>query len=131
MPYVANVERSCTSGGAFGRYGVGCSIGGRGFRVGQDAKGRSYTAAPIPGTGLYSRTYSGQRKAAARRATPASGAATERNTGIRPAVGMLALAFMAGGLVVFILTPHPTTPPPATPPATVSEPVTPLQPIRV
>ena len=40
--------------------GVGYSIGGRGFRVGQDAKGRSYTAASIPGTGLYSREYSSQ-----------------------------------------------------------------------
>jgi hypothetical protein len=28
--------------------GVGYSIGGRGFRVGQDAKGRAYTAASIP-----------------------------------------------------------------------------------
>lgn len=41
------------------------------------------------------------------------GAATERNTGIVLAVGILALAFLAGGLVVFILTPRPTTPPPA------------------
>ena len=36
----------------FSKSGVGYSVGVRGFRVGKDAKGRSYTAASIPGTGL-------------------------------------------------------------------------------
>jgi Protein of unknown function (DUF4236) len=38
--------------------GVGISAGVKGLRVGRDAKGRSYTALSIPGTGLYKRTYS-------------------------------------------------------------------------
>jgi hypothetical protein len=37
--------------------GIGYSIGDRGFRIGKDAKGRSYTAASIPGTGIYRRDY--------------------------------------------------------------------------
>lgn len=32
--------------------GVGYSIGGRGFRAGVDARGRRYTSASLPGTGL-------------------------------------------------------------------------------
>lgn len=44
----------------FSKSGVGYSIGARGFRVGKDAKGRSYTAASIPGTGLYNRTYTSE-----------------------------------------------------------------------
>jgi hypothetical protein len=34
------------------RSGVGYSVGGRGFRVGVDARGRRYTSASIPGTGI-------------------------------------------------------------------------------
>lgn len=37
--------------------GVGGSVGIKGLRKGIDAKGRSYTHASIPGTGIYSRTY--------------------------------------------------------------------------
>ena len=32
-------------------------MGGRGLRIGKDAKGRSYTNVSIPGTGLSNRTY--------------------------------------------------------------------------
>lgn len=109
------------------KYGVGTSIGVRGFRIGTDAKGRSYTAASIPGTGLYSRTYSSQGRAAGGDAAGTPGAATGNGTG-RLALGMLALAFVAGGLVVFMLMPR-TLPPPITPPATVTAPVAPAVPI--
>jgi hypothetical protein len=37
--------------------GLGFSVGGRGFRAGKDAKGRRYTQASIPGTGIYRRDY--------------------------------------------------------------------------
>ena len=87
--------------------GIGTSVGIRGFRVGTDAKGRSYTAASVPGTGLYSRTYSSQVKAAGGNAAQLPGAATARNNGIGLAFGMLAVVFMAGGLVVFMLMPGP------------------------
>ncbi|MDR3726339.1 MAG: DUF4236 domain-containing protein [Terracidiphilus sp.] len=102
--------------------GIGTSIGVRGFRVGQDAKGRSYTAASIPGTGIYNRTYTSQGKEG--NATPESVAPQGRSSGMGLAVGMLLLAFLAGGLVVSVLTPHPA-PAPAPPPAAVTEPVAP------
>jgi hypothetical protein len=37
--------------------GVGYSVGTRGFRVGQDARGRRYQAVSIPKTGIYRRDY--------------------------------------------------------------------------
>lgn len=107
--------------------GVGTSIGVRGFRIGQDAKGRSYTAASIPGTGLYSRTYSRQGRAADGNPAGLSGTPMGRGGGIALVLGMLALAFMAGGLVVFLAMPRPL-PPPAPPPAAVSAPIAPAQP---
>jgi hypothetical protein len=41
----------------FSKSGVGWSLGGRGFRIGKDAKGRTYSQTSIPGTGIYNRTY--------------------------------------------------------------------------
>ena len=110
--------------------GIGTSIGVRGFRVGTDAKGRSYTAASIPGTGLYERKYSKQGGSAVHAAVPAEGTPERRGNGAGFALGILLLAFMAGGLVVFILMPHSITPP-VTPPATVSIPQSPAQPAGV
>jgi len=109
--------------------GVGYSIGGRGFRVGQDAKGRSYTAASIPGTGLYSRTYSSKARASSGNAAGLPGAPQDRTRSIGLAVGMLALAFIAGGLVVAMVMSHPATTAPITPPAALSAPLAPPQPI--
>jgi hypothetical protein len=37
--------------------GFGYSFGGRGFRIGKDARGRAYRSTSIPGTGIYNRTY--------------------------------------------------------------------------
>jgi hypothetical protein len=121
----------------FSKSGVGYSIGGRGFRVGQDAKGRSYTAASIQGTGLYSREYSSQGKDAALMPRDVHGnlsdAADRRNSGVSLAVGMLAAAFVAGGLVTLLLTALLSTPPaapPVTPPAAVSAPIMPPAPVK-
>jgi len=111
----------------FSKSGMGYSVGARGFRVGKDAKGRSYTAASIPGTGLYSRTYSGKARAGgAGVGSPAAPAG--RSGGIALALGMLALAFMAGGLVVFLVMPRPV-PLLVTPPVAASAPQAPAQPI--
>jgi hypothetical protein len=44
--------------------GLGYSFGGRGFRIGKDARGRKYTSTSIPGTGIYNRTYSKPSKPA-------------------------------------------------------------------
>ncbi|HVJ07102.1 MAG TPA: DUF4236 domain-containing protein [Acidisarcina sp.] len=113
----------------FSKSGIGYSVGGRGFRVGQDARGRSYTSASIPGTGLYSRQYSGKgkppRENSAANVDAGSGADSQPRSGNG---GMLFLMFVAGGLLVLLLThifsPRPTAPP-ATPPAAVAAPVAP------
>jgi Protein of unknown function (DUF4236) len=82
--------------------GIGYSIGVRGFHVGKDAKGRSYTSASIPGTGLYSRNYSGS---APRPDTP--GAIVQAPAGTEQRSGgngrAVVLAFLAGGVLTLIL----------------------------
>jgi hypothetical protein len=110
--------------------GIGTSIGVPGFRIGRDAKGRSYTAASIPGTGLYERKYSKQGESAAPAGVPAEDTPERRGNGAGFALGILLLVFMTGGLVVFILMPHSITPP-VTPPATVSVPQSPAPPAAV
>jgi hypothetical protein len=115
----------------FSKSGVGYSMGVRGFRVGKDAKGRSYTAASIPGTGLYSRTYAGKGTATGGDAAPASGVPSQQRAGNGPA---LVVAFIAGGVLVLFLTAlfssHSVTPP-VVPPVAVSVPVAPPQPVPV
>lgn len=37
--------------------GIGASLGIPGFRVGKDAKGRTYQQTSLPGTGIYRRDY--------------------------------------------------------------------------
>ena len=81
--------------------GVGTSIGVRGFRVGTDAKGRSYTAASIPGRGLDNRTYPGKGTAAGVDAAPGSGTPPQQRAGNGTP---LVMAFIAGGLLVLFLT---------------------------
>lgn len=114
----------------FSKSGVGYSVGVRGYRVGKDAKGRSYTAASIPGTGLYNRTYSGKGAAAGGDATPASGVPSQQRAGNGSA---LVVAFIAGGLLVLFLTAlfssHPSAPPAAAP-AVVSVPAAPPTPVK-
>jgi len=105
--------------------GLGASLGVRGLRVGTDAKGRSYTATSIPGTGIYQRQYSSHSPTPGNNAAPITGA--RQSSGVGLAVGIFILVFMAGGLVVYLLTPKPT-PPPVTPPAALSIPVAPLEP---
>jgi len=57
----------------FSKSGIGYSAGVRGFRVGTDAKGRTYTAASIPGSGLYNRAYYGASKPIAQNTVPLTG----------------------------------------------------------
>lgn len=111
--------------------GIGYSVGVRGFRVGKDAKGRSYTSASIPGTGLYSRNYSGSAPGASDPgATVQSPTGTEQRSGGNG--GAVVFAFLAGGVLTLILVglfSSKPTPPPAPAPAAVSAPVAPPQPI--
>jgi cell division septation protein DedD len=81
--------------------GLGYSLGVRGLRVGTDAKGRSYTAASIPGTGIYNRTYSSTDhiatgEAASSHPTLGAGASTPQaaSSGLS-----LVVVFVAGVLV--------------------------------
>lgn len=94
--------------------GVGYSIGGRGFRVGQDAKGRSYTSASIPGTGLYSRTYLTPPTA-----QPGSQIHPQITTTAQQGRGMgLVLLFGAGvlvGMALMGIFSSPSAPPPIAP----------------
>jgi len=93
--------------------------------VGQDAKGRTYTAASIPGTGLYNRQYSGVSKPIAQSAANPTSAPPQSVTGN----GLkLFVAFMLGGVVFSIIgAMMPSSPVvrPVPPPAVVIAPVAP------
>jgi hypothetical protein len=105
--------------------GVGYSVGVRGIRVGQDARGRSYTAASIPGTGLYNRTYSSQGRAAGGDSISGSGATSQ--LGVGNGLGIVVAFFAGAALVLFLVALFSSQPssPPVTPPAAVTVPVTP------
>jgi hypothetical protein len=116
----------------FSKSGIGYSAGVRGFRVGQDAKGRTYTAASIPGTGLYNRQYSGVSKPIAQSAASPTSAPLQSGTGN----GLkLFIAFMLGGVVFSIIgammSSSPAAPPAPTPAAVIAPaappPVTPAK----
>ena len=107
----------------FSKSGIGYSAGVRGFRVGTDARGRTYTAASIPGTGLYNRAYYGASKPIAQNTAPLTGVPPQptAGNGLR-----LFVAFMAGGVVFSIIGAMMSSPParpPAPPPAAVIAPV--------
>jgi hypothetical protein len=109
----------------FSKSGIGYSAGVRGFRVGQDAKGRTYTAASIPGTGIYNRQYSGVSKPIAQSAASPTSASPQSGTGN----GLkLFIAFMFGGVVFSLIGAMMSSPPaapPTPPPAAVIAPVAP------
>jgi hypothetical protein len=98
--------------------------GGRGH-LGSDAKGRTYIAAFIPGTGLYNRAYYGASKPIAQNTVPLTGVP------LQPAAGnglKLFIAFMAGGVVFSIVGARMYNPPASPPvllPAAVITPVVP------
>jgi hypothetical protein len=105
--------------------GIGVSAGVRGFRVGTDAKGRTYAAASIPGTGLYNRAYYGASKPIAQNTVPLTSVPPQPRTGN----GLkLLVAFMLGGVVFSIIGAMMSGPPAsplAPPPAAVIAPVAP------
>jgi hypothetical protein len=114
----------------FSKSGIGYSAGVRGFHVGQNAKGTPYTAASIPGTGIYNRQYYGASKTIAQ--SPAA-QGSDSPTSAPPQTGTgnglkLFLAFLAGGVVFSIIgamLSGPPASPPTPPPAAVSAPVVP------
>ena len=104
--------------------GVGNSIGVRGFRVGKDARGRSYTAASIPGTGIYNRQYSG--KAPPLSATLSSGVSPQRVIGRRLPVLLVLFAGIVLGMVLMALfSDRPAPAPPVAPPVQQAAPPAP------
>jgi hypothetical protein len=105
--------------------GIGVSAGVRGLRLGADAKGRTYTAASIPGTGIYNRAYYGASKPIAQNTVPLAGATPQ--PGARNGLKLF-IAFMAGGVVFSIIgamMSGPPARPPAPPPVAVIAPVVP------
>ena len=109
----------------FSKSGIGYSAGVRGFRVGTDAKGTTYTAASIPGTGIYNRAYYGASKPIAQNTVPLTGVPPQprARNGLK-----LFVAFMAGGVVFSIIgamMSGPPASPPAPPPAAVITPIVP------
>jgi hypothetical protein len=73
--------------------GIGYSVGFRGFRIGKDAKGRNYSQASIPGTGIYRRDYY-------RAAGPVTPVASKKAFSWTPAS---VVAVGAVGLALFLL----------------------------
>src|ERR1035437_72424 len=109
----------------FSKSGIGYSAGVRGFRVGTDAKGRTYTAASTPGTGLYHRAYYGASKPITQNTVPLPG--VPRQPSARSGLKLF-IAFMTGGVVFSIIGAMMSAPPaspPAPPPAAVIAPVVP------
>jgi len=86
--------------------GLGYSFGGRGFRIGRDAKGRSYTSTSIPGTGIYNRSYS--RNVPKQRA-PRYTSSSQGNTAIPNGKQFsgrklaTAAAYVAAGTAIYLL----------------------------
>jgi hypothetical protein len=85
--------------------GVGYSFGGRGFRIGKDARGRKYTSMSIPGTGIYNRTYSqaAQNTATAKNTAtpmviPPPGTLSVRNRSV-----VRVVAYFVGALAIYAL----------------------------
>jgi hypothetical protein len=83
--------------------GLGYSIGGRGFRVGRDSRGRKYRAISIPGTGIFNRTYTSkkignQKPASYNSSTPPSckqsSQSLSQGLGTRKVLLYIALAFL-------------------------------------
>ena len=79
--------------------GLGWSVGGRGFRVGRDARGRRYTAASVPGTGIFYRSY---KKSAAQVSSPGSKSYLGGRAAVCLAVCVAAAALIYG-VLLFLL----------------------------
>ncbi len=112
----------------FSKSGIGTSVGVRGFRVGKDAKGRTYTASSIPGTGIYNRQYSSASSPAAQSTASADSPTTASSQSVMGNGLKLFIAFLAGGVVFSIvgaLLSSPPAAPTVPPPAAVSAPIVP------
>jgi len=70
--------------------GLGLSVGPRGLKVGMDSKGRAYTSAGIPGTGLSSRRYLGR---------PGAALSPSPRTTQRQSIGTFGAVLLAGALL--------------------------------
>ena len=95
-----NLKRSLNLGPLrlnLSKSGMGYSMGVRGFRIGKDAKGRTYSASSIPGTGLYRRDYFSPSQPTGKQAgqtnNPNAGATT----------GTKVLLYAGAAVVIYIL----------------------------
>jgi hypothetical protein len=89
--------------------GLGYSIGGRGFRIGRDARGRQYRSFSIPGTGIFNRTYTNTRSKATKPPVYSPTPTTSTNQTVQgkaqqSAIGKIALYFFVAALIYVVLT---------------------------
>jgi len=89
--------------------GLGYSIGGRGFRVGRDARGRKYRSFSIPGTGIFNRTYTNTRPTTTKPPlnNPTPTTSTNQPVQGKPqqsAIGKIAVYFFAAAVIYVVLT---------------------------
>jgi hypothetical protein len=85
--------------------GVGFSVGGRGFHAGIDAKGRRYTSASLPGTGISWREYHKTQPHSAAHPPPMLPAAPVSTSGsrvVKNVVLTIVLALLAATLVAIV-----------------------------
>lgn len=88
--------------------GLGYSIGGRGFRVGRDARGRQYRSLSIPGTGIFNRTYAkkaigNQNSAVYNRSAASPGTTNGSAPSQRMPILKIGLYLLAAGLIYLLL----------------------------
>jgi hypothetical protein len=89
--------------------GLGYSVGGRGFRVGRDARGRKYRSFSIPGTGIFNRTYTNAKPATTKPPlnNPTPTISTNQTVQGKPqqsAVGKIVVYFFVAAVIYVVLT---------------------------
>jgi len=89
--------------------GLGYSIGGRGFRVGRDARGRQYRSLSIPGTGIFKRTYTNTKSTTTNPPSynPTPTTSTNQTVLGKPqlsAIGKIAVYFFVAAVIYVVLT---------------------------
>jgi hypothetical protein len=109
-----NIRRSVNFGPLrinLSKSGLGYSVGTRGFRVGQDARGRRYRSLSIPKTGVYRRDYfsglNAQGSGLPTISTPSQ--ATSPSIVAKPTLGVRTItagqwaAYLGGAVVLYLL----------------------------
>jgi len=89
--------------------GLGYSIGGRGLRLGRDARGRQYRSFSIPGTGIFNRTYTNTKPTATKPPLYSSTPTTSTNQTVQgkpqqSPIVKIAVYFFVAAVIYVVLT---------------------------